>query len=105
MLKTNFVTMKEALKIAEERGIALGAFEFWSYEVARAIVQAAEELDVPVILQCGGLEINRMGGFEKLWNQRIWLRKTAPFRWRSIWIMQQPLRTATQRSMPDLLPL
>ena len=51
MLKTNFVTMKEALKIAEERGIALGAFEFWSYEVARAIVQAAEELDVPVILQ------------------------------------------------------
>lgn len=65
MLKTNFVTMKEALKIAEERGIALGAFEFWSYEVARAIVQAAEELDVPVILQCGGLEINRMGGFEE----------------------------------------
>ena len=65
MLKTNFVTMKEALKIAEERGIALGAFELWSYEVARAIVQAAEELDVPVILQCGGLEINRMGGFEE----------------------------------------
>ena len=37
MLKTNFVTMKEALKIAEERGIALGAFEFWSYEVARDV--------------------------------------------------------------------
>ena len=33
--------------------------------MARAIVQAAEELDVPVILQCGGLEINRMGGFEE----------------------------------------
>lgn len=64
MLKTNFVPMKEALKIAEERGIALGAFEFWSYEAARAIVKAAEELDVPVILQCGLTEIDRMGGVE-----------------------------------------
>lgn len=54
--------MKEALKIADDRGIALGAFEFWSLEVARAIVNAAEELDVPVILQCGLTEIDRMGG-------------------------------------------
>lgn len=65
MLKTNFVPMKEALEIAEQRGIAIGAFEFWSYEVARAIVECAEELDVPVILQCGRLEINRMGGMEE----------------------------------------
>lgn len=64
MLKTNFVPMKDALKIADERGIALGAFEFWSYEVARAIVTGAEELDVPVILQCGLTEIERMGGVE-----------------------------------------
>lgn len=59
-----FVTMKKALEIAEERGIALGAFEFWSFEVARAIVSAAEELDVPVILQCGKTEIDRMGGMK-----------------------------------------
>lgn len=65
MLKTNFVPMKEALKIADERGIALGAFEFWSFEVARAVVEAAQELDVPVILQCGMLEIGRMGGMEE----------------------------------------
>ncbi len=65
MLKTNFVPMKDALAIAEQRGIALGAFEFWSYEVARAIVSAAEELDVPVILQCGQIEIDRMGGVEQ----------------------------------------
>lgn len=64
MLKTNFVPMAKALQIADERGIALGAFEFWSYDVARAIVTAAEELDVPVILQCGQLEIDRMGGVE-----------------------------------------
>lgn len=56
--------MKQALQIAEERGIALGAFEFWSYEVAKAIIEAAEELDVPVILQCGKGEIDRMGGME-----------------------------------------
>lgn len=54
--------MKDALAIASERGIALGAFEFWSYEVAHAIVTAAEELDVPVIMQCGQIEIDRMGG-------------------------------------------
>ena len=65
MLKTNFVPMKEALKIADERGIALGAFEFWSFEVARAVVEAAQELDIPVILQCGMLEIGRMGGMEE----------------------------------------
>lgn len=65
MIKTNFVPMKEALKLADDRGIALGAFEFWSYEVARAIIEAAEELDVPVILQCGKTEIDRMGGMEK----------------------------------------
>lgn len=62
MIKTNFVPMTEALKVADQRGIALGAFEFWSYEVARAIIEAAEEEDVPVILQCGKTEIDRMGG-------------------------------------------
>lgn len=64
MIRTNFVSMKEALKIAEQKGYALGAFEFWSFEVARAIIEAAEELDVPVILQCGKTEIDRMGGME-----------------------------------------
>lgn len=63
-MTTNFVSMKNALEIARKRGIALGAFEFWSYEVARAIVTAAEEVDVPVILQCGKGEIDRMGGME-----------------------------------------
>jgi len=60
----HFSTLNEVLSIADARGIALGAFEFWSFEVARAIVSAAEELDVPVILQCGKGEIARMGGEE-----------------------------------------
>ena len=61
----HFSTLKDALAIAGERGIALGAFEFWSFEVARAIVGAAGEMDVPVILQCTKLEIERMGGVEE----------------------------------------
>ena len=65
MIKTNFVPMEEVIKIAEDRGIAIGAFEFWSYEVARAIIECAQELDVRVILQWGRLEINRMGGMEE----------------------------------------
>ena len=64
MLKTNFVPMKEVLKIAAKRDIAIGAFEFWAFDVARAIVEAAEETDIPVILQCGKTEIDRMGGME-----------------------------------------
>ena len=64
MKRTNLVPMKQVLAIAEEKKIAIGAFEFWSYEVARAVVHAAEKADIPVILQCGMLEINRMGGFE-----------------------------------------
>lgn len=56
--------MKDLLAEAESRKIAIGAFEFWSYEVARAIVSAAKALNLPVILQCGSLEIDRMGGLE-----------------------------------------
>ena len=60
----HFSTLQEAISIADAKGFALGAFEFWSFEVARAIVSAAEELDVPVILQCGKGEVARMGGEE-----------------------------------------
>jgi fructose/tagatose bisphosphate aldolase len=38
------------LKEAEEKGIAIGHFNFSSFDVAKAIVKAAKELDVPVIL-------------------------------------------------------
>jgi len=59
-----FAPLNHVLSLAEKRGIAIGAFEFWSYEVARAIIEAAEEVQVPVILQCGKTEIDRMGGME-----------------------------------------
>lgn len=59
-----FVAMKEILQLGRKKGIAYGAFEFWSVETARAAIEAGSKLDLPVILQCGQTEIDMMGGFE-----------------------------------------
>lgn len=45
------VTLKEILKIAEDRNIAVGAFNTPNMESLLAIIGAAEELNVPVIIQ------------------------------------------------------
>ena len=45
------VTLKEILKIAEDRSIAVGAFNTPNMESLLAIIGAAEELQVPVIIQ------------------------------------------------------
>ncbi len=45
------ITLKEMMRIAEERGIAVGAFNTPNLESLRAILEAAEELALPVILQ------------------------------------------------------
>lgn len=45
------VTLKEILKIAEEREIAVGAFNAANLESLQANIMAAEELNVPVIIQ------------------------------------------------------
>lgn len=44
------VTLKEILKIAEEKKIAIGAFNATSLTNVKAIMAAAEELQLPVIL-------------------------------------------------------
>lgn len=44
------VTLKEILEIAEEKKIAVGAFNATSLTCTRAIIAAAEELNQPVIL-------------------------------------------------------
>jgi len=61
------VPMKDILLIAEEKGIAIGAFEFWSFDSAQAVVRAANDLGLPVILQSGGLERDYAGGCGKLY--------------------------------------
>lgn len=45
------VTMKEVLQIAETRSIAIGSFNTPNLEAIHAVVGAAEELELPVIIQ------------------------------------------------------
>lgn len=45
------VTLKEVLRIAEEKRIAVGAFNAANLESLQAVIGAAEELNSPVILQ------------------------------------------------------
>lgn len=45
------ITLKEILKIAEDKKIAVGAFNAHCLEAIEAEIRAAEELDLPVILQ------------------------------------------------------
>lgn len=44
-------SMKELLKDAEEQNRAVGAFSVYSMEMLKGIVQAAEEMETPIILQ------------------------------------------------------
>ena len=55
------VNMKDILWEAKKNKTAVGAFEFWSFDSAKAIVSAAEKLNVPVILQAGPLECTHTG--------------------------------------------
>ena len=55
------VPMKPMLEAARAGGYAVGAFEFWSLDSAQAVVEAAESLGVPVILQVGTFEIGYAG--------------------------------------------
>lgn len=45
------VNLKEILEIAEHRGIAVGSFNTPNLESLLAVIGAAEELDIPVIIQ------------------------------------------------------
>lgn len=44
-------TLNEVLKIAEEKKIAIGSFNTPGLEALQAVIEAAEELDLPVIIQ------------------------------------------------------
>jgi len=60
------VTMKEILVPAREQKYGVGAFEFWSLDSAQAVVEAAAEQNMPVILQTGELECEYAGGIKNL---------------------------------------
>ena len=65
-INMSLVSMKEMLIDARAKKFAVGAFEFWSLDSAQAVCEAAQELNVPVILQAGYLETAHCHGFDKL---------------------------------------
>lgn len=54
-------TLTDVLNQAHAGGYAIGAFEFWSLDSVQAIVEAAESVGTPVILQAGPLEFEFAG--------------------------------------------
>lgn len=58
-------TMREMLKDARRGHYAVGAFEYWSFESAYAIVEAAEKERMPVILQTGYDAVDLAGDYER----------------------------------------
>ena len=59
----NFASMKPILDLAEEKGIAYGAYVTVSYDSALAAIEAGSELNVPVIFITGTDCCDLMGGF------------------------------------------
>jgi len=57
----SLVTMDSLLKPARAQGYAVGAFTVWGLASMQAVICAAEELNQPVILQTGSMEINYIG--------------------------------------------
>ena len=59
----NLASMKPILDLAEEKGIAYGAYVTVSYDSALAAIEAGSELNVPVIFITGIDCCDLMGGF------------------------------------------
>ena len=59
----NLASMKPILDLAEEKGIAYGAYVTVSYDSALAAIEAGSELNVPVIFITGTDCCDLMGGF------------------------------------------
>ena len=61
MFSKNLVSGKELLQYGLSKKIAIGAFNFSNMEIIQAIVESANDLDTPVILQASESAINYMG--------------------------------------------
>lgn len=58
------MSFSEELQFAKKHGYAVGAFNIFSYLSAVAVVHAANELDVPVILQTSASTVKKFGSSE-----------------------------------------
>lgn len=57
----SLVKMKEILVSARANNCAVGAFEIWNLESVQAVINIAEKLNQPVILQVGPIEADHAG--------------------------------------------
>ena len=56
-----YTSMRELLPIAEKKGYALGAFNIFNYQTARAVIEACEEENAPVIIQTSAKTAKQLG--------------------------------------------
>jgi len=73
------VPMGQMLRDARKIKKAVGGFEFWSYDSARAVVAVAKKVGCPVILQVGHFERDYMDGYKNAY--RIADMVSEHFRW------------------------
>lgn len=100
----NFAPMKPLLELAEEKGIAYGAFVTVSYDSALAAIEAGSELNTPVIFITGTDCCDLMGGFAGTVETSSVLLPTPPFPSLCIWITAAPMRNVCRPSTPAIPP-
>ena len=97
------VTSKEMLLKAQEGGYAVGAFNAENMEMVKAIIQAAEELKAPVMIQTTPSTISTVQWIlmQQLLQQKL---KKHLFRYVFILITAAALNWLCRQSMQDILP-
>lgn len=61
-----YTNLRELLPIAEKKQYALGAFNIFNYQTARAVIEACEEEDSPVIIQTSAKTVKQLGAAEMM---------------------------------------
>ena len=62
----SLIPMKEILRDAREKKYIVGHFEAWDYGSLKAILEAAEEVECPVIVGFGGRSFETSSGWNKV---------------------------------------
>ena len=93
------VTSKEMLSKAQKGGYAVGAFNAENMEMVKAIIQAAEELKAPVMIQTTPSTVIPM---RQSLQQK---QRKHLFRYAFIWIMAAVLSLLCRQCMQDILLL
>jgi len=61
-----YTSLRELLPAAEQKGCAIGAFNIFNYQTARAVIEACEEENTPVIIQTSAKTAKQIGAAEMM---------------------------------------